>query len=147
MAEFAQGEKNRLLSLLNDIAQTNHEIATQLRNVNGNILEATLIAKTLLSLRKDELRDEKTAFFVGKTGPKQRLVELYLSISDGKTRSELINEGFPKGTVWRYCTELVAETLLRVKEIQPGGEEVLGYTFVEEITQLSQHLKELLQTS
>lgn len=147
MAEFAQEEKDQLLSLLNDIAQTNREIVTQVKTVNSNILEATLIAKTLLSLRKDELRDQKTAFFMGKTGPKQRLVELYLSISDGKTRSELINEGFPKGTVWRYCTELVAETLLRVKEIQPGGEEVLGYTFVEEITQLSQHLKELLQPS
>ncbi len=147
MAEFAQGEKNRLLSLLNDIAQTNREIATQLRNVNGNILEATFIAKILLSFQKDELYDHKVAVFMGKRGPKQRLIELYLSIGDGKTRNELINAGFPKGTVWTYCTELVAEALLRVKEIQPGGEEVLGYTFVEEITQLSERVKEILQPS
>jgi len=147
MAEFTQKEKEQLLSLLNDIAQTNHETVMQLRNINRSILEATLTTKTLLSLRKDELRNQKTAFFMGKSGPRQRLIELYLSIGNGKTRGELIGAGFPKGTVLRYCAELVAETLLQVKEVQVGGEEMLGYTFVEEITQLSQHLKELLQPS
>jgi hypothetical protein len=147
MAEFTQEDNQQLLSLLKDIAQTNRETVMQLRNINNNILEATLIAKTLLSFQRDELRNQKIALFTGKSGPKQRLIELYLSIGNGKTRQELINAGLPKGTVWRYCTELVAEKLLQVKKIQTDGEEVLGYTFVEELTQLSQHLEELLQTS
>jgi len=147
MTEFTQEEKGQLLSLLNDMAQTSHEIVVQLKNVNNNILEATAIAKTLLSFQEDKLRAQKTRFFVGKSGPKKRFIELYLSIGTGKTRNELIDAGFPKGTVWRYCTDLVAKTLLQVKEVQADGEEVLGYTFVEELTQLSQHLRELLQPS
>ena len=147
MTEFTQGEKEQLLSLLSDIVRTNHETVTQIRSVNSNVCEATLIAKILLSLRKDELRNQKAALFMGKKGSRQRLIELYLSIGNGKTRKELIDAGFPEGTVWGYCTELVAETLLQVKEVQAGGEEVLGYTFVEEVTKLSKHLKELLQSS
>ncbi len=147
MAEFTQEEKGQLLSLLNDIAQTNRETVVQFRSINHSILEALLIAKTLLSLQEDELRKQKVAFFMGKSGPRQRLIELYLSIGNGKTRNELVSAGFPKGTVLRYCAELVAATLLQAKEVQAGGEEVLGHTFVEEVTQLSQHLKELLQSS
>jgi hypothetical protein len=103
--------------------------------------------KTLLSLQRDELRAQKAALFMGKNGPRQRLIELYLSIGNGKTRNELISAGFPKGTVLPYCTELVAEVLLKVKELQADGDEVLGYTFIEEITQLSQHLRGILQAN
>lgn len=129
MTEFTQGEKEQLLSLLNDIVRTNHETVTQLKSVNSNVCEATLIAKTLLSLQKDELRNQKAALFIGKKGPRQRLIELYLSIGNGKTRNELINAGFPGGTVLPYCAELLAEALLRVKDVQTGGEEVLGLHF------------------
>lgn len=147
MAEFTQDEKKQLLSLLTHIAQTNHEAVVQLRNVNSNIIEVTRVAKTLLSFQKDELRNQMITLFVGKSGPKRRLVELYLSIGNGKTRKELVSAGFAKGTVLRYCTELVAETLLQVEEVRTNGDEVLGYTFVEELTRLSRYLEELIQTS
>lgn len=147
MAEFNQDEKKQLFSLLTRIAQTNHEAVVQLGSANSNILEVTRVAKMLLSLQKDELRNQMVTLFVGKSSPRRRLIELYLSIGNGKTRKELVSAGFPQGTVLPYCTELIAKTLLQVKEVQANGEEVLGYTFVEEVTRLSQHLEELIQTN
>lgn len=147
MAELNQDEKVLLFSLLTNIAETGRETVMQLKNANSNILEVARTTKILLSCQKDKLRSQMVEHFVGKSGPKRRLIELYLTIGDGKTRNELVNAGFAKGTVLRYCAELVAETLLQVKETQTNGEEVLEYTCVEEITRLSQHLEELVQTN
>ena len=134
-------------SLLTDVARANREVVRQLSVLNENILEANRMAKIGLGLESDRLRDRMLAVFVGKDGPKRQLVELYLSVGKGKTRKELIEEGFPDGTVFRYCNQLVADMLLQTRGVRPGGESVLAYTLVEELTQLSKHLKALIEAS
>ena len=146
MTEFSSVEREQLLALLNDISRTGHETAAQVDSMRSSIGELAFFAWTWLSFRKDELRNQKLALFSGKSTPKQRLIELYLSIGSGKTRKELINTGFPQGTVWRCCAELLAESLLKVNEVRPDGEEVLGYTLVERLTGLSGYLKDLSRT-
>lgn len=145
MTESSQ--EDPLLSLLTSLGHSNHEVVEQLKHLNTSVLEANRLARIALSLEKDRLREQMSVFFAGKAGPKRRLIELYLSIGNGKTRKELIDDGLPEGTVWRYCTELVRESLLQVKEVRADGEEVLGYTAVEELAQLSRCLEELIRTN
>lgn len=102
------------------------------------------LTKTLLTLQRDELLKQKVEFFMGSRDPKSRLVQLYLAIGKGKTRNELIRQGFARGTVYKYCNDLIGEALVEVKEIRPDGQEVLKYTVVEEIAHLSEELNKLV---
>ncbi len=119
-----------------DIQAIKYEIDTQ-----------NQLIKTLLSLQKDELLQQKISLFIGRTGPKVTLIKLYLAIgTGGKTRRELEDLGFKPGTICPYCAKLMNGAVLRVKETRPDGQDVLGYTVVEELAQLSLHLKTLLET-
>jgi hypothetical protein len=122
------------LELHKDIQSINYEITTQ-----------NQLIKTLLSLQKDELLNQKKAIFIGENGPKERLIRLYLAIgSQGKTRKDLEELGFKPGTIRPYLNLLKSEAILQVKETRPEGQEVFGYTVVEEISRLSLHLNSLL---
>ena len=48
------------------------------------------LTKTLLTLQRDELLEQKLAVFKGPRGLRQKLIQLYLAIGKGKTRRELI---------------------------------------------------------
>jgi hypothetical protein len=122
------------------------ELHQDIQIIKHEVTAHRQLTKTLLSLQRDELLRQKVEFFMGSKRPKNQLIQLYLAIGRGKTRNELIEQGFRKGTVCRYCSELVNEALLEVKEICPDGQEVLKYTVVEEIAHLSQELEKLLES-
>ena len=139
MTTLTEDEKTQLFSLLERIASTNEQALTLLER-------QTLVANTLLPLQRDAIRAHRLEYFMGANGPKQGPIKVYLAVGEGKTRKQLSETGIPGGTVRRYSAEMIAEGLLQVRETQEG-EEVLEYSFVEDLTQLSQHLLALLRES
>jgi hypothetical protein len=121
------------LELHQDIQIIKHEVSAHRQ-----------LTRTLLTLQRSKLLQQKLGIFMGKTKPKRRLIELYLALASESTRNELVELGFPKGTVFRYCLLLIREALVEVKEELPDGQEVLRHTFIEEITHLSRELEKLL---
>jgi hypothetical protein len=137
-------EQQPVISLLAAIAPSNQDVVAELRKLNLGVARAARVAKLLLSLQKDRLRDDMMRFFVGKRGPKIQLVQLYLAVAGGKTRAQLVDAGFARGTLLGYCLDLLGAGLLEVKEMDADGQEVLAYTVVEELTGLSARLQELV---
>jgi len=121
------------------------ELHQDIQIIKHEVAAHKQLTKTLLALQRDELLRQKAEYFLGPKGPRRQLVRLYLAIGRGKTRSELMEQGFPQGTVCRYCNELVDEALLESKEVRPDGQEVLRYTVIEEIAHLSQELRRLIE--
>jgi hypothetical protein len=131
-------------NLLRELVKTGQSIVLKLESINIYTQQNVMLGRILLSLHKDELLEQKIGVFLGKVEPKKRLMGLYLTIGNGKTRSELMQAGYPEGTVLAYCHELLNENLIHITKVCPDGQEVLGYTVIEELTQLSQNLKKLL---
>jgi len=146
MATSTQPKQNTgdVESLLGELTEIGRIIIRNLESINISAQQNAMLGRILLSLHKDELLEQKIATFLSKGEPKKRFMELYLTIGNGKTRSELVQAGFPEGTVLAYCHELLNEGLIQIMKMRPDGQEVLGYTAIEELTQLSQNLKKRL---
>lgn len=124
------------------------ELHKDIQTIKFEVTAQNQLIKTLLSLQKDELLSQKKSFFIGKNGPKEGLIRLYLAIGpQGKTRKELEQMGFRPGTIRPYLIQLGNEAILRVRETRPDGQDVFEYTVVEEIAKLSLSLRTLLNGS
>lgn len=122
------------------------ELNKDVQTIRFEIAAHTRLFKSLLSLQRKEILQQKKSVFIGRRGPKKELIRLYLAIGPkGKTRKELEQLGFKLGTILPYLNRLVDNALLWSKQTLPDGQEVLGYTEVEEVTRLSEHLKALLR--
>lgn len=124
------------------------ELHHDIQTIRFEMTAQNRLIKSLLSLQKDEILQQKISVFIGRSGPKEELIKLYLTIGPkGKTRKELEQLGFKPGTIRPYLIRLIDHALLWSKGTLADGQEVFGYTEVEEVTRLSQHLKSLLNSS